>query len=60
MKTENIGKFNPGRQAYSSLLYRMSCPNHVSNLYFTSLIYFPNPLSEYMRFNKESPNSPFR
>jgi hypothetical protein len=28
--------------------------------YFTSLIYFPTPLSEHMRFNEGSPNRPFR
>jgi hypothetical protein len=44
-------KLNPGRQAYSSLLYRLSHPD----LHFTSLIDFPNPLPEYVRFNASLP-----
>jgi hypothetical protein len=59
-KTGNTGKLNMGHQAYSSLLYQLSYPDHVSSLHFTSLICFPNPLSEYMRFNEGSPNRPFR
>jgi hypothetical protein len=49
---------NPGREAYSSLLYRLSYPNHVSNLHITSLIYSLNPLSVYKRFSEGSPNHP--
>jgi hypothetical protein len=60
MKTGNTGKLNPGCQAYSLLLYRLNYPGHVPNLHFTSLINFPNPLSEYMRFNEGSPNRHFR
>jgi hypothetical protein len=60
MKTGNTGKLKPGRQAHRSLLYRLSYPDRISKLHFTSLIYFLNPLSEYMRFNEGSPNRPFR
>jgi hypothetical protein len=60
MKNWKYREIEPGRQACSSLLYLLSYPDHVSNLHFTSLIYFPNPLSEYMRFNEGSPNRPFR
>jgi hypothetical protein len=60
MKTANTGKLNPGRQACSSLLYLLSYPDHVSNLHFTSLIYFPNPFFEYVGFYEGSSNRPFR
>jgi hypothetical protein len=55
MKNWKYRKMEPERQAYSSLLYRLSYPDHVSNLHFTSLIHFPHPLSEYMRFSEVSP-----
>jgi hypothetical protein len=33
-KTGNTGKSNPGRQAYSSLLYRLSYLDHIFTLHF--------------------------
>jgi hypothetical protein len=63
IKTGNTGKSNQGRQAYSSLLYRLSYPDHVCTLHSTlignkSVMLKPlnSPLPKLQQFGTNSEN----